>query len=56
MAANSKGKISDAVTVEVNGEQVDVKGPDPERLRSHRNELRRFKESPDSPKGPARDR
>lgn len=49
----SKSRIADSVSVEVNGEPT-VKGPAKDRLENHRNEVRRFKESSDKAKGPAK--
>jgi len=54
--ATSRSKIQDSVAGELNGEQVEVKGPDPDRLAEHKAQTRAFKESVGKVKGPAKDR
>jgi ribosomal protein L6P/L9E len=52
MAAHSRSRIADSVAVEVNGEEVEVKGPDPDRLANHEAEVAAFDSTADI-KGPA---
>lgn len=52
--ATSEARISDSISVELT--TGEVKGPAKDRLANHANEARRFKESPDTPKGPASNR
>jgi len=38
----NQSQVTDSVTVAVNGEQVDAKGPDADRLKGHAAEARAF--------------
>lgn len=40
--ATSTAKVTDSVVVELNGEQADVKGPAPDRLRGHAAEVKAY--------------
>ena len=51
--ATDGSKVTDTIEVALNGESTKAKGPDPDRLKGHANESRRFKESPDEVKGPS---
>ena len=51
--ATDSSKATDIIEVELNGKSTKAKGPDPDRLKGHANESRRFKESLDEVKGPS---